>query len=281
MWGAIEDRARVGVPYRTASSEAAGEVREYQQYCRAVREAGGDPIPISLRLDDSTLKALLEELDAFVLPGSPADVDPALYGARRHAKCAPPDALRERVDQAICQHALAASKPVLAICYGAQSLNVFLGGTLIQDVPSEVPGALEHARQSSGELLVSPGDDPLHEVRLQPGSTLAKLLAAADDHIAGKPGCTLVNSSHHQAIRTPGRGLRVSALAPDGALEAVEWAESEPGPVSRSADSPMPWMIGVQWHPERMPHEAPGGAFAALLFRALVRAATGVVPQAT
>src|SRR5579862_3664042 len=99
MMGTTQDRAhvlrmempRVGVPYRTSAEEAAGEHTKHEHYCRAIREAGGEPVAISLRLSDADLAKLLGTLDAFVLPGSPADIDPAVYGEARHPKCGDAD----------------------------------------------------------------------------------------------------------------------------------------------------------------------------------------------
>jgi putative glutamine amidotransferase len=161
------------------------------------------------------------------------------------------DPPRELTDRALLDHAFAAGKPVLAICYGIQLLNVHLGGTLIQDIQSELPEHLQHEKdKSSGETR-----DPEHAVRLEGGSRLAALAGAADAR---------VNSSHHQSIRDAGRGLRVTAHAPDGVIEAVEW----------TGDAN--WVVGVQWHPERMD----GDAFAAALFRDLVAATAARIAAA-
>ncbi|MFZ0818962.1 MAG: gamma-glutamyl-gamma-aminobutyrate hydrolase family protein [Candidatus Acidiferrales bacterium] len=263
---------RVGIPYRTAKEEAAGENRKHEYYCQAVREAGGEAVPISLNLNDANLPALLNSLDAFVTTGSPADVDPARYGAARHPKCGEADPPRERTDWAIYEHAFAEQKPVLAICYGAQTLNVFFGGTLVQDIPSELPHALRHSKNANGELMPAPSQDPVHALHIEAGSKLAEISGTLDNR---------VNTSHHQAIRTPGRGLRVTAKAPDGVIEAVEYAGiGQAFAHSTDGDSDQ-WIVGVQWHPERPVHEEAGDAFSAAIFRALVRAAAGVAPQAT
>ncbi len=259
---------RVGVPYRTAKEEVAGESRKHEYYCRAVRDAGGEPVAISLNLDDARLSALLHSLDAFVTPGSPADVDPSRYGAARHPNCGDADPARERTDWAIYEHAFADQKPVLAICYGAQTLNVFLGGTLVQDIPSELPNALPHSKAANGEVMPAPSQDPVHAVQIEAGSKLAELSGVPENR---------VNTSHHQAIRTPGRGLSVRAKAPDGVIEAVEYT----GNGLATAGGAEHWILGVQWHPERPIHEEAGDAFSAALFRVLVRAAVGVAPQAT
>jgi putative glutamine amidotransferase len=242
MTTARNDGTRIGIPFRTRREWLAGAAKgkKIEYYYRAVRDAGGEPVPISLDLDPTALRRLADSLDAFVLPGSPADVDPARYGQPQHAKTAPRDESRERTDWALLDHALATGKPVLAICYGNQLLNVYRGGSLIQDIPSEPATAGSHLAHTAEQ-----GDYPEHPVHLAAGSRLASLAGSGEAR---------VNSSHHQSILAPGSGLRVTARAPDGVIEGVEW----------EADSN--WIVGVQWHPERME----GDAFSAALFRQLV-----------
>lgn len=261
------DMPRVGIPFRTSGEEAEGQHAKHEHYCRSVREAGGEPVGISLRLGDGELAALLSSLDAFVLPGSPADIAPAMYGEARHAKCGDADPARERTDRAVLAHAISERKPVLAICYGVQSLNVFQGGTLVQDIPSEISKPLVHSR--AGIDRTAP--DPVHEVNVAEGSKLADLVELVGGGArAENAGITAqVNSRHHQSVAKPGQGLRVAATAPDGVIEAVE--------LVGAADGDRNWVVGVQWHPETMP----GDALAVALFKALVRASAGVVPQAT
>lgn len=239
------NKPRVGIPYRTRKEELAGDRAKLEPYLEAVRRAGGDPVAVSLGLPPERLTQLAETLDAIVLPGSPADVNPALFHAARRAQCADPDAERERTDFTLLSHALAHHKPVLAICYGIQSLNVFLSGTLIQDIPSEIPAPLQHEWEKQAGA-----PEPFHPVQFEPGSRLAQLAGAAE---------VVVNSSHHQSIQEPGRNLRVAARAGDGVVEAVEWTGG------------VHWIIGVQWHPERM---AKTDSLAQALFRGLVAAAT-------
>ena len=234
-------RPRVGVPWRTVKQERARDLHLNRDYLRAVRAAGGRPVQVSLLSSPAKLRQLAQTLDAIVLPGSPADVNPKKYGAKRHRKSGKPDAKRENTDFALLKHALPAGKPVLAICYGVQSLNVHLGGSLIQDIPSELRRPLVHSRSDHHA-------DATHQVRIQ-GGRLAKL--------AGRTKVT-VNSLHHQSVRRPGRGLRVTARAPDGVIEAVEGTR---GPA---------WVVGVQWHPERMPDDALAGK----LFKRLVSEAS-------
>ena len=240
------NRPKIGIPWRTSQEEAAANLPKIQNYVDAVRAAGGDPVLLSLSQPES-LHAKLAELDGFVLPGSPADVNPADYGASNRGKSAPPDTPRERTDRTVLGHAFEEQKPVLAICYGCQLLNVFLGGTLIQDLRSETGTTLPHRRK---DIEPEPTDDPLHDVRFTAESQLAKLVVSTQ---------AVVNSSHHQSIAVPGRQLRITGQAPDGIVEAVEW----------TGDTN--WVIGVQWHPERMR----GDALAGRLFSELVATARG------
>jgi len=227
MTAETQIRPRVGIPYRTTNEEVMGERVKYEMYTRAVQEAGGEPVEISLTLSQSELQHLARTLDAIVLPGSPADVNPSLYHAPRHLKTAEDDEQRERTDFLLLEHADHANKPVLAICYGIQSLNVFRGGSLIQDIATESTTKIQHPWENSK----GGAPEPFHAVRIEPGTRLANLAGAAEAR---------VNSSHHQAIREPGRDLRVVARAPDGIIEAVEGTGSAN------------WIMGVQWHPERM-----------------------------
>ncbi|HTQ84692.1 MAG TPA: gamma-glutamyl-gamma-aminobutyrate hydrolase family protein [Candidatus Solibacter sp.] len=233
---------RIGVPFRTLEEEQAGgaKSKKLEFYYRALREAGAEPVAISLAKDAASIRRTAESLDGFVLTGSPADVDPACYNAPRDPETHAPDPARETADRTLLDHAIAAGKPVLAICYGTQHLNVHLGGTLVQNIGTEPGTHLQHEDKD--------GVHPEHPVRLEPGSRLAPLAAASEPR---------VNSAHHQSIRSPGRNLRVTAHAPDGVVEAVEW----------TGDAN--WIVGVQWHPERME----GDSFAAALFRELVAAA--------
>lgn len=238
-----ERTVRVGVPQRTSAEEAAGKREAYDKYLECVRAAGGEAIELSLGLGREKLTEVARQLDAFVLPGSPADVDPQWYHAPRHAQTADADARREQTDFTLCDHAFAERKPVLAICYGVQSLNVWLGGTLVQDIASELDTDIRHDwNRKSGEL------EPHHKIRIEPETELGRLAGARE---------LMVNSSHHQAIQRWGRGLRIGAQSPDAVIEAVELA------------SPGHWVIGVQWHPERAPEDELTKA----LFGALIGAA--------
>jgi putative glutamine amidotransferase len=245
MSAEITHKSRVGIPYRTRKEELKGERAKYDKYVQAVQRAGGEPVKISLGFTSDELRKLAQTLDAVVLPGSPADVEPSLYHAGRHPKCNEADRDRERTDFALLDHAFTEHKPVLAICYGVQSLNVFLGGSLIQDIPSEVRTQIRHPWTGRDQGV----PEPFHTVHFEPGTRLAKLAGAGE---------ATVNSSHHQSILEAGRNLRIVARAADGVIEGVEW----------SGDAN--WVTGVQWHPERM---AETDSLAQVLFRDLVAAA--------
>lgn len=240
------NRPRIGIPWRTSQEEVTGNLPKLQNYLEAVQHAGGEAVPISLAHPEG-FEAQLQGLDGFVLPGSPADVNPPEYGAVNRGKSAPADLSREETDRAILSHAFNAQKPVLAICYGCQLLNVYLGGTLIQDIRSEIGTPIAHRKKDlSPELL----DDPRHEVRFSASSQLAKMAGSTE---------AVVNSSHHQSVAKPGRQLHITGQAADGVVESVEW----------TGDAN--WVIGVQWHPERMR----GDSLAERLFSELVAAARG------
>jgi putative glutamine amidotransferase len=242
----------VGIPWRTSREENQGITNKLQYYFVAIKEAAGEPVPISLQLSTEQLAAQIKGLDAFVLPGGPADVDPSLYRAPRQERTQEADANREKTDFAILEHAFASGKPVLAICYGCQSLNVSLGGTLFQDIASELHTNIEHSKQG----LPPDAPDPIHGARIEPGGELAQLAASCGVEKRGGGFDVQVNTSHHQSVRDLGRGLRVAAVASDGVIEAVEHEPHKH------------WVVGVQWHPERMA----GNALSAALFRALVQA---------
>jgi putative glutamine amidotransferase len=220
-------RPRVGIPWRTSQEEAENNRPKIQNYENSVRKAGAEPVLLSLN-HPADLQRVLPTLHAFVLPGSPADVDPREYGAVNRGLSAAADLPREETDRAILRHAFAEKKPVLAICYGCQLLNVYLGGTLIQDLRAETGIATPHRKK---DVVPEAKEDPIHTAKFESGSHLAT--------IAGGPEAR-INSSHHQAVEKPGKNLRVTSRANDGTVEAIEW----------SGDAN--WVVGVQWHPERM-----------------------------
>lgn len=222
---------RVGVPWRSLREEKEKRRGPYDKYLECVRAAGAEPVPVSLAAGAGALQALLPTLDAVLLPGSANDVDPQWYHTARSAHCAEADAHREQTDFALLDHAWAARKPVLAICYGLQSLNVWRGGSLIQDIGSEVERPLVHEWRDRK----SGAPEPHHAIHIVQDSELGRLARPASE--------VTVNSSHHQAVRRAGRELKITAHAPDGVVEALEHV----------ADGR--WCVAAQWHPERAPDD--------------------------
>jgi putative glutamine amidotransferase len=190
----------------------------------------------------SVVQEYRERLDGILLPGSPTDIDPAIFGEQPHPKLGKLLPERDALDLSLLEYGERKQLPVLGICFGAQSLNVFRGGKLIQDIPSVVPAAAFH--DDHGE----PQQPARHRVSLGKNSLLARLAGAE---------ALEVNSFHHQAISEPGRNLKVVATAPDGVIEGVE-------------DTTGKFFVGVQWHPERGFKD---DAFAKALFTAFVEEA--------
>lgn len=199
--------------------QLSGEAGGLARYVRAVERAGGVPVPGVCPQPDPSCGGL-------VLCGG-GDLDPALFGQENRGSH-PPDRERDRAELALAEAFLTWGKPVLGICRGMQVLNVYLGGTLIQDLPP----AWRAAHQ--GE------EDVYHPVRCRPGSRLERLLGP----------CPVVNSAHHQAVDRLGRGLTAAAWAPEGFVEGVE-------------HSSLP-ILGVQFHPERL--SGPGRGEGSALF---------------
>jgi putative glutamine amidotransferase len=194
-------------------------------YETAVRLAGGEPRRLEIGHDDPS--EVIREVDALLLPGG-GDVEPSRYGETRHRTFDAAEAGRDEFETELAQRARQADMPLLAICRGLQLLNVARGGSLIQDIPDQVSGALIHSRREPPDVIA-------HQVQVAGGSRLAQLVypdaPAASVHVCA------VNSRHHQAIKALGEGLVVTATAPDGIIEAVE----DPG---------MSFCVAVQWHPE-------------------------------
>jgi putative glutamine amidotransferase len=189
-----------------------GPERVPEEYCWALARHGARVLALSAQPPGPPL----EELDGLLLSGG-GDVDPVHYGRPRHPRCGEPEAARDEFELRLTRQAVAAGIPVLGICRGAQVLGVALGGTLIQDIPCQRPGALEH-------------NNARHWVRVAEGSRLREILAC--DRLE-------VNSFHHQANDCLGEGLQPSAWSEDSVIEAIE----------RDGEG---FAMGVQWHPERM-----------------------------
>ena len=228
---------RVALPIPT-SNDAPYNQRAIPSYEAALRQAGAEPVLFGLGANPAQIRELLASCHGVCLPGSPADVDPATYGADRHPSTAPADEARDRVDRLLLEDAQKFSKPVLGICYGVQSLNVWLGGSLVQDV-SPVP-----VNHSASKVAVA------HSILIAKDSLLATLADPAELTPEEHPEFLrlAINTSHHQAVAAPGTGLRIVARCPeDGVIEAVEL-----DPEHEMFHVEHPWfLLGVQWHPER------------------------------
>src|ERR1700690_36312 len=174
---------RIGVPYRTLNEQLTNKRASYDLFSEAIRLAAGEAVETPLNPPKNELAQLVESLDAYVLSGGPADVDPQLYHAARNEKSAAADTAREQTDFAILGHAFAEHKPVLGICYGVQSLNVFLGGSLIQDIASEYKTTIQH--QWRDRAAGNP--EPFHAARIEPNSRLAELSSGAAETEVNSP----------------------------------------------------------------------------------------------
>jgi len=190
-----------------------------ENYCGAIAQAGGLPVPLPHEPDIA--ESYLDTIDALVITGGAFDVDPSLFGdTTRHETVITKDR-RTNFEIAVTSGAIERDMPVLGICGGQQLLNVVLGGTLIQHIPDEIKGALAHEQPN-------PRDQPGHAIKVTPGTLLHKITGTET---------MSVNSAHHQAVRTIGKGIVIDAVAPDGVIEGIE------APGKR-------FCLGVQWHPE-------------------------------
>ena len=191
-------------------------------YSEAVEAAGGLPVHVPLIPRPDFIRQVMAELDGLLLPGSNSDVDPQRYGREPHPQLGEVHPEKDETDLLALTEVEKLAMPLFAICFGAQVLNVSRGGTLIQDIVSQYPGAIKHEQGA-------PRDRHSHRVRLLEDSRLGQLANAET---------APVNSHHHQAIENLGRELVATAWAPDGLVEAVEDPRSDR------------FVLGVQWHPE-------------------------------
>jgi putative glutamine amidotransferase len=205
-------------------------------YLKSIEAAGGLPV-VMPPVPEEAIEPLLDRLDGICLSGGP-DLDPANYGAEPHAELGPTEPDLDRFELAVARRADAREMPILAICRGTQALNIVRGGTLNQHLP-DLSTEIAHRQEI-------PGDQASHEVAVDPDSRLAAAIGGSEID---------VNSFHHQAIDRLGDGLRISARAPDGTVEAVE-------------DPTRPFLIGVQWHAETLVHRP----YEEALFRRFVEA---------
>jgi putative glutamine amidotransferase len=192
----------------------------FTEYSRAIADCGGASVLIPVVPDKAPISTVIERIDGLLLSGGP-DVNPARYGDLPGDKLGEIDEDQDRMEMLATALAFEQDLPILAICRGIQLLNVARGGTLYQDISSEVPGSINHVQQAAKAVNT-------HRVAIGEKTRLRRIMG--EDEI-------WVNGRHHQALRDPAPGLTVSGRAPDGIIEAVEAADR-------------PFVIGVQWHPE-------------------------------
>lgn len=205
-------------------AEVDGELstRVQNPYVHAIEGAGGIPVLFPYVEDDDTVEHLVDICDGFFFTGG-IDVEPKRYGEEPKETLGETQENRDEFELRVFQKVIKTAKPILAICRGAQLVNVALGGTLYQDIPSEINTKIAH-RQSEPKFSTS------HDVRVLVGTPLHKIMQAEQ---------IKVNSFHHQAIKTLGKGLEIMAVAEDGIIEAVYLPERE-------------YLRAYQWHPERL-----------------------------
>jgi putative glutamine amidotransferase len=236
----------IAIPEPT-STDTAYNQRSLPPYLAALHSVGVTPIIVPLHERQDRVARLLLGVQGILLPGSGYDVDPQRYGEAAIPECGETDAGRTAVDELLLQDAFNLHKPILGICYGAQALNVWLNGSLVQDLKTSV-------NHTPGRTVLD-----AHPVQIAPGSRLSRLLPPGDSLQVD------VNSSHHQAIKAPGGNLLVSAVSPeDGVIEATEldWSSH--------------FVVGVQWHPERTYTHS---AFSRAIFAAFMQAAAVWQPR--
>ena len=239
---------RIAIPEPTASDHAYN-ARSLPQYIAALQSAGATAVVVPLHERPDRVARLLAGVHGILLPGSGFDVEPQTYGEQRTPECGEADPARTAIDELLLQDAFQLHKPILAICYGLQALNVWRGGTLIQDLAADGKTAVNHA---PGRTITD-----AHPIQLTRGSLLSKL--------AGTESVS-VNSSHHQAARVAGDNLAVTATCPvDGVIEAMELVSSDH------------FVLAVQWHPERT---YTSSELSRAIFGAFVHAAEAWRPRA-
>jgi len=197
-----------------------------RDYSERVEAAGGVPVHISLIQKREYIAEVMLGLDGVLLPGSNTDVDPVYYGEEPHPKLGTVIPVKDETDRLVLAEAERRKLPILAICYGMQALNVFRGGKLVQDIGSQVKNCLKHEQGM-------PANRASHSIKVAKTGIFAGLRS-----IKNSKGPIRVNTSHHQAVKTVGKGLKAMAWAKDGVIECIEGTERGK------------WVLGVQWHPE-------------------------------
>jgi putative glutamine amidotransferase len=235
----MNEPIRIAIPEPTSTNKDYNQ-RCWKQYAEAVATFGATPVSIPLDASPAEIATLVTSCAGVILPGSPADLQPQKYGQELEPETAQDDPARESADELLLQDAFNLHKPVLGVCYGLQSINVWLGGSLHQHLETTV----QH-------------DPEGKEVAVHPVTVLKEARRLLMDKGVDE---LVVNSSHHQAIDRVGDGLVVAAISPgDGVVEAVEGAEGHGR-----------FLLGVQWHPERSFHS---DALSRLIFERFTTAA--------
>ncbi len=219
-------RPRIGITMRLEI-----ETRRFylgRDYSEAVEAAGGVPLHLSLIPKEDYIAEAMADLDGLLLPGSNTDVDPHFYGEEPHHKLGTVIPEKDETDRLCLTEAERRGMPVLAICYGMQALNVARGGSLVQDIESQIEGSLKHEQGI-------PQTRSSHTIDIDDVSILTGLDSLRNAKVAIR-----VNSSHHQAIGRVGENLRATAWAKDGVIECIEDVRDGR------------FVVGVQWHPELM-----------------------------
>jgi putative glutamine amidotransferase len=216
----MSKRPRIGIPMRIELATNRFYLSRF--YSEAVEAVGGAPVHISLIPKAEYVDAVVDGLDGILLPGSDSDVDPLRYGHQPHPNLGAVHPIKDETDLLIIDAAERRRLPLFAICFGMQVLNVSRGGTLIQDIGSQLPEAIKHEQGV-------PRDRPSHRVNLAEKTKLSSIAGVEN---------ALVNSHHHQAIETLGADLIATAWSSDGLIEAME----DPRPDR--------FVLAVQWHPE-------------------------------
>lgn len=243
---------RIAIPEPT-STDAKYNLLSLPPYIIALQASGAIPLVVPLHESQDRVAGLLATTQGVLLPGSRFDIDPERFGEQRIPQCGPADRDRTAVDELLLQDAFNLRKPVLAICQGLQALNVWLNGTLVQDLDSQVGTPVNH---SPGRGVID-----AHPIRIEESSRLGHLGAQNEGPVIER-----VNSSHHQAVARLGDRLKVTAVSvDDDVVEAVELDSSEH------------FVIGVQWHPERTFAEKP---LSRAIFRSFVQAGESWRPAA-
>ncbi|MFZ1701125.1 MAG: gamma-glutamyl-gamma-aminobutyrate hydrolase family protein [Pyrinomonadaceae bacterium] len=217
-------KPRIGITMRLEMST--GRFYIGRDYGEAVEACGGVPVHIGLIPKAEYIAEIVDDCDGILLPGSNTDVDPQYYGEEPHHKLGIVISEKDETDRLVIAEAERLKLPLLGICFGMQALNVWRGGSLVQDIESQVKGSNKHEQGI-------PAHRNSHSVRVGKGGILASL-----DAVKTSKDGVRVNSSHHQAIKKVGKNLKATAWAKDGIIEAVE--DTRKGR----------WALGVQWHPE-------------------------------